>query len=75
MFTLFDFGSFLKVPRIVRKSLPHPVGVLSMLPNPAKCHIRQTSTTKWTIKEQNLRYLRVPSGNVPHDICWDMGDR
>jgi hypothetical protein len=26
--------------RIVNKSLPQPVGVFSMLPNPSKCHIR-----------------------------------
>jgi hypothetical protein len=39
LFTLLDFESFLKVLRIVGKSLPHPVGVFCMLQNPPKCHI------------------------------------
>ena len=33
------FRSFLKIPRIVGKSLPHRVGVFSMLPNPSKCQL------------------------------------
>jgi hypothetical protein len=40
LFTLLDFLSFFKTLRIVGKSLPHPIGVFSMLPNPSKCHIR-----------------------------------
>ena len=43
MFTLLDFGSFLKVARSVGKSLPHSVDVFSMLPNPSKCLIQQKS--------------------------------
>jgi hypothetical protein len=34
------FSVILKILRIVGKSLPHPVGVFSMLPNPSKCNIR-----------------------------------
>ena len=41
LFTLLDLGSFLKVLKIVGKSLPHPVGVFCALPNPPKCHIMQ----------------------------------
>ena len=48
MLTLLDFGSFLKIPKIVGKSSACPVGVFSMLPNPPKCHIRQ-KTIKSTI--------------------------
>ena len=35
------FSVIFKNLRIVGKSLPHPVAVFSMLPNPSKCHIRQ----------------------------------
>ena len=43
LLTLLDFGSFLKIPRIVGKSSAHTVGVFSMLSNPPKCHMRQNS--------------------------------
>ena len=39
--TLLEFGSFLKLLRVLDKSLPHPVGVFSMRPNHPKCKIRQ----------------------------------
>ena len=32
--------SFLTILRLVGKSLPHPVGVFWVLPNPPKCHIK-----------------------------------
>ena len=41
MLTLLDFGTFLKIPRIVGKSSAHPIGVSSMPPTLPKCHIRQ----------------------------------
>ena len=36
-------GLFLKIPRIVGKSLPEPVGVLSMLPKHSKCNINYSN--------------------------------
>jgi hypothetical protein len=43
MFTFLDVGSFLKMARILSKSLQHPVGVFAMLPHPPKCHILRKS--------------------------------
>ena len=56
-FTLLGFESFLEIPRIICKSLPHPWGIFSMLSNPAKCHIRQKSckSINWVAKPQIFR--------------------
>ncbi len=53
LFILLGFGSFLTVVRILGKSLPHPIGVLSMLLNPLKCHV---------MHQQNM-YLNTRIGN------------
>jgi hypothetical protein len=41
--TLLDFGSFVKVLRIVSKSLAQTAGVFCMLSNPPKCEIMHKS--------------------------------
>ena len=48
-FTLLKIERFLKVLGIVGKSLPHPVGVFPMLPDPPK----------WQIM-QNQRKIQIP---------------
>ena len=61
MLTLLDDGSCLQIPRIVGKSLPHPVGTSSMLPNPPQCNIRQKikQMHNFNNKIQNSLELRL----------------
>ena len=61
MLTLLDFGSFLKISKIVDKSSAHTVEVFSMQPNPHKCHMRQKTKNiiNFTSKIKNPLELRL----------------
>ena len=67
MLTLLDFGSCLQNPKIVGKSSACPVGVLSMLPNPPKCHIRQKTN------KSLILIVRLKKGGVllSDNVLWD----
>ena len=66
MFTLLDFGSFLKINRIVSKSLAQTVEVFSMQPNRPTCHYAQKSRKSMILIIQFVDFL---------DFCrmWHLG--
>jgi hypothetical protein len=59
LFTLLDFGSFLKNSGIVIRSLSHPVGVFSMLPKRPKCHMRQNYEKSQFVNNQIKNLLEL----------------
>ena len=69
LFTLLDFGAFLEIPRIVRKSLPHPAGVFFMLPNPPKMQYTATNQENVDSNDQiNSNDFRFNYSLVLHKI-------